>query len=345
MSRKHIVIAAAIVFAIAAAGLVGLGVWHSPPGASGESASVSAPKSAAHADAPGLTLGQEERERAGIATAPAPGVELPLPSPAIATALPVQELIDAAAALAAARAAADRAGAALAASRRDFERLQGLHAQDRNVSDRALEVAEAAWRADDAGAGAARSALEAARAGMRGRWGSVLAESIASRGPLWRRLESGQGLLLRVVPTAAAQPAAMPATIEVEAPGGELRSARRIAQAPLSDPRIQGPAFFYEVDAGGLAPGMTLAARLGGGHPQAGALLPPDALLWWQGRQWAYVESTPGRFERREALAARRVEGGWFVPGFPASTVASRGAQALLSQELRAAVKAGEEER
>ena len=257
----------------------------------------------------------------------------------------MQELIDAAASIAAARAQDERARATVAASRRDFERLQGLHAQDRNVSDRALEVAEAAWRGDDAAARASQAALDAARSAARARWGSVLADSLSARGLLWRHLESGRSLLLRVTATSGAPSTAMPSAIEVEGPDGTARQARLISSAPVSDARIQGAAYWYETDAAGLAPGMTLAARFGAGEKQVGALLPPDALLWWQGRQWAYVEAEPGRFERREVAAARRVEGGWFMPGFPGVPVVSRGAQALLSQELKSTLQAGEDDK
>lgn len=344
MSRKPLIVTAAVVVAV----IAGLWVWRNHPGASAGAESTSMPRAEVEEPKlvqPGIGVSQKERQRAGIETAASQVSLLQAQSQAIATALPVQELVDAAASIASARAQVDRTDAAAAASRRDFERLKGLHAQDRNVSDRALEVAEAAWRADDAGARAAQATLDAARATARGRWGDALAQALAARGPLWRDLETGRSLLLRVVPTTGAAPAAMPATIEVEAPGGESRTARLISAAPISDPRIQGTAFFYQTDAQALAPGMTLAARFGAGRKEAGALLPPDALLWWQGKQWVYEESAPGRFERREAVAARRAENGWFVPGFPQSTVVSRGAQALLSQELRSAIKVGEEEK
>ncbi|HVL43956.1 MAG TPA: hypothetical protein VM407_03930 [Acidovorax sp.] len=342
MNRKHLsMIAAAVCVVIA--GLWALHGYHAYLGASAETAEAPRTDVRAVPGKPGIAIDQEERERAGIATTRAQPVELQAQSQAIATALPLQELIDAAASIAAARAQDERARATVAASRRDFERLQGLHAQDRNVSDRALEVADAVWRADDAAARASQAALDAARSAARARWGNVLADALSARGPLWLHLESGRSLLLRVTATSGTSSAVMPPSMEIESPDGTARQARLISPAPISDARIQGAAYWYEVAAAGLAPGMTLAARFGAGAKQAGALLPPDALLWWQGKQWVYVEEEPGRFERREATAAQRVDGGWFVPGFPQATVVSRGAQALLSQELRSMLQAGEE--
>ena len=142
MNRKHLsMIAAAVCVVIA--GLWALHGYHAYLGASAETAEAPRTDVKAVPGKPGIAIDQQERERAGIATTRAQPVELQAQSQAIATALPLQELIDAAASIAAARAQDERARATVAASRRDFERLQGLHAQDRNVSDRALEVAEA----------------------------------------------------------------------------------------------------------------------------------------------------------------------------------------------------------
>ncbi|GGH67536.1 hypothetical protein GCM10010975_37430 [Comamonas phosphati] len=341
MKRKNIsLIAAAMCLVIA-----GFWISHTHLGNSAETAKAARADVKAARNESGVALDQEERERAGITTAAVQSIELQAQSSAIASVLPLQELIDAAASIAAARAQDERAKAAVAASRRDFERLQGLHAQDRNVSDRALEAAEATWRGDEAAARASVTALDAARSTVRARWGAVLADSLAARGPLWRHLESGRSLLLRVTATSGAAPSALPPAIEVEDPDGKARKARLISRAPISDARIQGQAYWYETDAAGLAPGMSLTSRFGAGALQTGALLPPEALLWWQGRQWAYVEAEPGRFERREATAALRVERGWFVPGFPELPVVSRGAQALLSQELKSTLQAGEDDK
>lgn len=341
MNRKNLSLIAAAVCVV----IAGLWISHTHFGTSTETTKAARTDVSAARNESGVALEQEERERAGITTVAVQSIEMQAQSSAIATVLPLQELIDAAASIATARAQDERSKAAVAASRRDFERLKGLHDQDRNVSDRALEAAEATWRGDDAAARASLAALDAALSAVRARWGAVLSDSLAARGSLWRNLESGRSLLLRVTTTGSAAPSEMPSAIEVEDPDGKPRKARLISQAPISDTRIQGPAYWYETDAKGLALGMTLTSRFGAGAPQAGALLPSDALLWWQGKQWAYAEVESGRFERREVAAALRVESGWFAPGFPEVPVVSRGAQALLSQELKSTIQAGEDDK
>jgi membrane fusion protein, multidrug efflux system len=188
MNRKHALGAAAAVTIITA----GLWAWRAHSEAAPPETASSTPR-AQEADAePGVTLSAEARERAGIQTVQARAAELQAPVHAIATVLPLQELIDAAAAIATARSQVERAQAALEASRRDHERIKGLHAQDRNASDRALEAAEAVWRVDEAGAHAAAAALQAVQASARARWGAALADAMAIRGRLWQDLESGK---------------------------------------------------------------------------------------------------------------------------------------------------------
>ena len=75
-----------------------------------------------------------------------------------------------------------------------------------------------------------------------------------------------------------------------------------------------------------------------------GDKIPKDAVVWWEGKPWVFVETAPLRF-RKTALAIENFEGGFYVArGIPAgSRVVTRGAQVLLSEEQRGAVKVGEE--
>jgi hypothetical protein len=340
MSRKSIVAAVVVALAITSASLWAWRGHAESPGHDKPAEASREPDGEA-----GVTLTPEARERAGIQTTDVRAGEMQAPALAIAMALPLQELIDAASSIAAAQAQAERAQAALDASRRDHERVRGLHALDRNASDRALESAEAAWRADEASAWAAAATLQSARASARARWGQTLADSMVKRGSLWLALESGRQALLRVAPGAGAASVTMPVAINVELPSGQPAKAHLISPSPATDPRIQGPAYLYAMEAREASTGQALQARYAAGARESGAVLPADALLWWQGKQWAYVEEAPGRFERREAPSARRIEGGWFVPGFKPAKVASRGAQSLLAQELRSAIQVGEDEK
>jgi hypothetical protein len=292
-----------------------------------------------------VKLTEQAQARAGIVIAEAQAANMPLPAQAIATVLPLQDLIESAANVASMRAQLERAQAALEASRRDHERIKGLHAQDRNTSDRTLESAESTWRSDEASARAADAALKAAQASTRARWGSVLADAMTARRNPWPALESGKQVLLRVSPASGIAPAPMPSVIDVALLSGHRMKAYWVSPSPVTDPRVQSTAYFYAMDARDVAAGQVLQAHFAVGSAVSGAMLPSDALLWWQGRQWAYVEEAPGRFERRAAESAWRVEGGWFVPGFKPAKVVARGAQSLLAQELHSAIQVEEDEK
>lgn len=261
---------------------------------------------------------------------------------ALATVLSPQALIELRNRYVAAAAQADKAAAALAASRREYERVKQLHGDDRNVSDRALQAAEAAWRSDAADAQAAQAARDAIGKGGRPVWGEALTAAVAGNTAIFQQLASQKAVLLRVAAPAGTRLHEAPATASVIGDDGVARPAELLSPAPQTDPRIQGPTFFYTAPADGLLPGSILTARLPVGSAESGATVPATAVLSWQGQSWFYVERTPGHFVRRALRDAVPVEQGWFMPGLSSLQVVVRGAQSLLSEELRGQIKVGE---
>lgn len=73
--------------------------------------------------------------------------------------------------------------------------------------------------------------------------------------------------------------------------------------------------------------------------------MPTDAVVWWQGRAWIYVQRDPTLFARRELATDSPVPGGWFIAQgiSPDQRVVTKGAQQLLSEEFRAQIDVGEE--
>lgn len=295
-------------------------------------------------DGTAIVFDADARKRVDIAVAAVQATARRGEIEALATVLPAQELIDLRNAYAATKAQADKAMATMEASRRDYERIKVLHADDRNVSDKVLEAAEAAWRGDAAVARAARDALDAVERGARQKWSATLAAAVADDAALFRDVVEQREVLLRVAASSGSRVTQPPATIRVVTSDGGFRMARLISSSPQADPRIQGPTFFYIAPAAGLLPGTTLTAYLLVGPEQTGAIVPADAVVWWQGKAWVYLQSASDRFVRRELLAAIAIDQGWFVPGeFKGAHLVVRGAQALLSEELRAQIQVGEE--
>ncbi|ODS89989.1 MAG: hypothetical protein ABS47_08775 [Devosia sp. SCN 66-27] len=290
-----------------------------------------------------LVFDADTQKRADIAVAAVHEVSQRGEIEALATVLPLQELIDLRNAYVATKSQADRAKAPMEASRREYDRVKSLHSDDRNVSDRVLEAAQATWRGDEAADRAAREALDTVERSARQKWGATLASAVADDALLFRRLSEQREVLLRVAAPAGSSTTKSPATVRLDAGDGTIRTGKLISPSPQADPRIQGPSFFYTAPVDGLLPGTTLTAYLPAGAERTGGIVPGEAVVWWQGKAWFYAQSAPDRFVRRELTGAMPVEQGWFVPGLQAIRVVVRGAQTLLSEELRAQIQVGEE--
>lgn len=291
-----------------------------------------------------VVLDAATQKRADIGVAPVHEMSRRGEIEAIASVLAAQELIDLRSGYIAARAQADKAKAALQASHGEYERVKELHNDEQNLSLKALEAAQAQWRIDEAAARGAGEAVDAVEQSARQKWGGVLAAAAIADAPLFRRLGGQREVLLRVAVPSGAGMTKAPAKLQVAANDGSLKTARLVSPSPLADPRVQGATFFYSARADGLLPGTTLTAYLPSGAQQAGAIVPAAAVVWWQGKAWVYVQTGPGRYLRRELAGAVAVEQGWFAPGaFRGAQVVVRGAQTLLSEELRSQIQVGEE--
>jgi hypothetical protein len=286
-----------------------------------------------------VVLDAATQKRADIAVAAVAQTIQPREVEALASVLSPQELIDLRNNYVSAKAQLDKARAALDASSREYERLKALHNDDRNISDKTLQAAEASWRGDEAAERAAQAGIDAIARSAQQKWGRVLASAVADNSPLFQHLSERREVLLRVAAPSGTRLPHPPAMVRITAGGGTFRMARLISPSPQVDPRIQGPTFFYAAPAEDLLVGTTLAARLPIGPQEAGAVVPAAAVVWWQGKAWVYFQSAPDRFVRRELVGAVPVAEGWLVPGLSPAQIVVRGAQTLLSEELRAQIQ------
>ncbi len=239
----------------------------------------------------------------------------------------------------------EKGRAALAASQAELERLSKLYADDRNASQKALQAATARAQADQSEVRAADGAVEAERALAGQRWGAVVAAWVERGGaPLEGLLAQKQRLIEITMPPGSPPPVPRTA-LTVRAGGAGLVEAHVVSPAPRADPRIQGASVLCTVAATPeMLPGMTVTAQVPVGPTSSGVVVPSAALVWWQGRAWVYVEIGEGTFARREVSTDAPVPGGWFVgTGLaPGDRVVVRGAQVLLSEEGRGAVRGSE---
>jgi len=74
-------------------------------------------------------------------------------------------------------------------------------------------------------------------------------------------------------------------------------------------------------------------------------LVPHSALIWWEGKTWVYLQSSPDTFVRREITLDRPTEQSWLLTAGvrPGERIVVTGAQILLSEELKSQIQILEE--
>ena len=232
------------------------------------------------------------------------------------------------------------ARAALAASSKEYQRLNGLFAQGQNASAKALESAQAAMQHD-------QIALQAAGAQIVAAWGRSVAEKpdLAAFLGSMARLEC---VLVRLDLPAGDSPPETPVGARLVLPGTSAPlEARFLGRATTTDPQMQGEGFLFTATnaAGRLAPGLALTGFLQlPGAPLRGVVVPKAAIVRAAERAWVYVQTGDTAFQRRELALDRPVGEGWFVTGglAPKDRLVVTGAQTLLSEERKTQIKVGD---
>jgi hypothetical protein len=231
--------------------------------------------------------------------------------------------------------------AAVAAAESEYQRMEMLYRDDRNVSEQALKSVEARYRAELARQTAAEQGAASIRDAMRSTWGDAITgwathpDSPMLEAQLQQRAFLVQLVLPYDLPKSAVRGKISVAPVMARE---SARVARFVADSPQVDPGLPGETYFYVVDGGGFRAGMRVAARVGlGGAPVAGVIVPAQAVVWHAGKAWAYVKQDQQTFARYEVSAAEELDGGWFSAGGlrAGDEVVVSGSQLLLSEELK----------
>lgn len=257
-------------------------------------------------------------------------------SDAVASVRDVSALLATAANLASMQAQVRADAAAAAAARAEAARLQALLGKG-YVALRDVQAANASAAAAQAAQTADLARVDALQADARAQWGEVLS-ALAARGPaaLADYADGRASLVELALPD---EPDLTPAAqITLHGPAVGSVEARLLGAAPSTDAVVQGASWFYRVDAGGLRSGQRLAVRMALPGPHASAVqVPREAVVWYAGQPWVYVEQSPGQFQRVPVPTGTRGEGGWIVEGalHAGQRVVVRGGELLLTQELK----------
>ena len=293
-----------------------------------------------------VKLDQATQERSGIETATLRPVSYREELRAYGTVLDLTRLTELTNQYVGAKAQAQTAQAKLDASRTAFERAQRLYKDQQNVSAAQLQAAEATFRSDQAALAAAESQIKTLAATARQEWGAVLGKALVDGAPAVQRLIEREEFLVQVTLPPGVILGSPPASADVEAPSRSRAGLRYVSPATRTDPRVQGVSFFYTASAdSGLLPGMNVLSFLPSDKTVEAALVPESAVVRWQGKDWIYLRTDDQTFARREiATDLPAPDGGYVVSGLPPDgVVVTRGAQALLSEELKAQINVGDE--
>ena len=278
------------------------------------------------------------------------------------------ERVDLATRISDARADAEAAEARVIAARANFERARILNADNKNISDRALQEAEASLKTEEARLAAARrNAAELDAAAARQATGTTPMPLPVARGgevvEILARpnetIESGQPilrvarfdtLLVRVDVPAGEIVDRRLTMARIVAVGQEDRplTGQRVSVAPTVDPSTLGQGFLFRIAGAStsLRPGAAVVAYLQApGAAQHGVIVPHSAIVRAGGKTWVFRQLEPDEFSRREVAADRTTGKGVLVLESlkPGDRIVVEGAQFLLSEEQKSQIQVGEE--
>jgi membrane fusion protein, multidrug efflux system len=262
--------------------------------------------------------------------------------------------------LASARADLNASQSAVAAAQTVYDRSKALNADNKNISDRALQEASAKLTAEKAREAGARSLIQILESSLASAAASDVRQVIAERGgdvvevlaqsgesieqgaPIVR-LTQLDHLLARIdlpigehLPASASTARIVPAGFEDQPP----LAAERITAAIPSDPHNLGTTLLYRLTQArpGLRPGAPVTARfMSPGKAGEGVLIPRSAIVQQDGRLWVYVQTKEDRFARKPVPIDMPTASGFLVArGFsPGDRLVTTGAQTLLSEEFK----------
>jgi hypothetical protein len=293
-----------------------------------------------------ITISPASQKLSGIATTVLQASSYQAQTLSFGTVISLETLLELRTRYLAARAEAGVVQASLANSKRDYERMEQLNLDDRNVSDRAVASAEAAWRADEAKLAAIDTATTSLRDAMRQQWGDTLAvwATQPPPGDAMQRLLQHQDVLLQVTlpPDSPIPDKDKPLLVSPAGAASQPVKAVFVSASPQTDTMLQGRTYYYRAPANNLRTGMRVTITLAGqSASRSGIDVPASAVVWYANQPWIYQKQGEDKFVRRRINTDIETDSGWFnTAGIQAGDkLVTTGAQLLLSEEFKYQIK------
>ena len=242
---------------------------------------------------------------------------------------------------------------------KQYQRLKTLNADDKNVSDQALQAAQANVEADNAKISANQLQLKNLIANTKLQWGEQLAglafEDLIFKNkppPHLANLVSQKNVLIQI---------SLPLSSNTPKAGDSVRvtplnetvapiQAIYVSPATQSDSNGFGKTFYYSAPADLLRIGMrvNVVTESSTKTSASGVVIPSNAVVWYAGKAWAYFKNGQDKetvqFIRKPISTDTEIDSGknsgWFNQGISeGSEVVISGAQLLLSEEFKYLIK------
>jgi hypothetical protein len=292
-----------------------------------------------------VTISPEVQTNSGILTSKLEGVAYTGEIKSFGTVVAIDNLIDAKTQYLNLRSEASVIQSNNAHNLKQYQRLKALNADDKNVSDRAVQEALALVNADKAKALAIDSQIKNLLYGAKLKWGTALAEMIAN-GKLPPHLESlmsRKHVLVQIsLPINTPTPAAG-STIQITPINENIEPIKAIYVSPASqsDASGLGKTYYYSAPAELLRIGMRVNVQAEAKTESSnGVVIPNNAVVWYAGTPWVYLKQGKDQFIRKPISTDTEIDAGWFNQNISAdSVIVTRGAQLLLSEEFKYQIK------
>jgi hypothetical protein len=322
-------IAPMLIVALCAVLAIG-GCHKTPPGAEAKTAAeAKSPAEAKSSDGAkpeneGVTLTPEQVEKIGVQTEEVKATDYAAETAGYGTVIPHEAIASADAELVTAEATENQSRSALARTRRLSGTAGAMSADVEETNARQAAVDSAA--------------LTLARQKLSATYGQNPPWSKGGNQALLHSLANGSELLVRVTFPLGALSADIPKTLRASrigsAAAGKGWKMITIWPAP-ADASVPGRSFFAVLRAGEVGEGERILVWAPIGAAQTGVLIPAQAAIISEGKNWCYVEEKPGTFVRAEIDTGKPFEDGYFVTQgvMPGDKVVTKGAGQLLAQE------------
>ena len=291
-----------------------------------------------------VKLSAETQKLAGIKTATAENITLDAEDKAHASVIDLSQLM-------ALRSQYRNVGAELGVSRTEvnnsnavLKRLQKINAATTNISERELQQARANLQKGNALFNALQIKQDNIRTEMLQRWNHTITDmALAETSERFSRLINQEEylLLLSLRPEQRLSNDTAFTYINRVDDRNTARKAYVISPAPFSETNLRGETYFLRTSAEKLRIGMRLHVWLPGtGYSGTGIGIPDEAIVWYAGKAWAYVQVDEETFSRRSLPESLHSNRGWLVnDNFSiGDRIVISGAQTLLSEEFKWAI-------